>query len=196
MYDFSDKILPHLYIFNPKNALANATHEKVPSLVKLISNLPRIVDPNLEDQMQVLDDQWRLLVIYDFPKYITEVEEIDHFWLLLFKDDSDTTIFSNLAKFALTVLSLPHSNADCERIFSKINRTKTKGINKLIQKTVYSILMTSEGIQYGQYGTKINKNTCVTFKPPKQMLKLMNTNNLYTKQNLNEDFIDTCLFHS
>ncbi|KAL5246452.1 hypothetical protein ACI65C_013860 [Semiaphis heraclei] len=117
-----------------------------------------IVDPNLEDQIQVLDDQWRLLVIYDFPKYITEVEETDHFWssLLLFKDDSDTTVFSNLAKFAHSVLSLPHSNADCERIFSKINRTKTKGRNKLIQKTVYSILMTSEGIQYGQYDSFSN----------------------------------------
>lgn len=179
--------------------MAYATHEKVPSLVKLISNLPRIIDPNLEDQIQVLDDQWRLLVTYDFPKYITEVEETDHFWssLILFKDDGDTTIFSNLAQFALSVLSLPHSNADCERIFSKINRTKTKGRNKVVQKTVYSILMASEGIQYGQYGTKINKNTCVTFKPPKQMLKLMNTNNLYTKLNLNEDFIDTStLFHS
>lgn len=118
---------------------------------------------------------------YDFPKNITDIEETDNFWstLLSFKDNNGSTIFSVLAKFVLTVLYLPHSNTDCERIFSKINRTKTKSRNKVIIKTVYSLLMTCEGIQYNTdtdnntSQTKIIKENCVTFIPPKQMLKMI-----------------------
>lgn len=106
-YDFSVKILPHFYIFSPKNSLIYAIQGKVPSLVisskKIFAKLPKIMDSNLEDQIQVLDDQWRLLVTSDFTKNIT-----DNFWstLLSFEDDEDFTIFSSLAKFVLTVLSL------------------------------------------------------------------------------------------
>lgn len=91
-----------------------------------------------------------MLITYTFPKYVIEVEETDYFWstLLSFKDDNGSNIFSDLAKFAFTVLSLTHLNADCERIFSNINRTKTKSRNNIVTKTVYGILMGTEGIQY------------------------------------------------
>lgn len=52
----------------------------------------------------------------------------DGFWsqLLEHRGESGIQEFQELATFALDVLSLPHSNADCERIFSKVGVCKKR----------------------------------------------------------------------
>jgi hypothetical protein len=45
-------------------------------------------------------------------------------------------LFKKLAIYVLTILSLPHSNADNERVFSKVNLIKTKSRNRLIMKSI------------------------------------------------------------
>lgn len=81
--------------------------------------------------------------------------------------------FYELAMFALSTMSLPHSNACCERIFSKVNRVKAKPRNKLVTDTVAATIMASECIK--------NKGCCYNFKPGKEMLDMMTSNNLYPK---------------
>lgn len=39
------------------------------------------------------------------------------------REDSLTRVFK---KFMLAILSLPHSNAECEKVFSRVNDIKTK----------------------------------------------------------------------
>jgi len=69
-------------------------------------------------------------------------------------------------------MSLPHSNAQCERIFRKINRMKTNVRNKLITPIVSATLMTSECIK--------QQGTCINFIPSKKMLSRMCSRNLYS----------------
>lgn len=57
------------------------------------------------------------------------------------RDDGD---FCNLANFALSVLSLPHPNAECKRVFSKVNLLKTKIRAKLNTDAVNGALLVSE----------------------------------------------------
>lgn len=67
----------------------------------------------------------------------------------------------------LGVLSLPHSNAECERIFSQVNDIKTKKRNKLLTKTIKGNIFTQQSI-------KRNGKTCVDFRPTNDMLSKMN----------------------
>ncbi|KAF0706144.1 Zinc finger protein, partial [Aphis craccivora] len=81
---------------------------------------------NSENEIQVIDDQWRSLPLESFSSVITEEKENDKFCSKLYNYKNNEIVpFKELAKFFLSVLSLPYSNADCERMFSKINRTKT-----------------------------------------------------------------------
>jgi len=135
-----------------------------------------------EKYLQQLDDQWRKLPFVQFSSNINTEIEPDKFLAKLtkFKDsDSDELEYYVLiSSFALKVLSLPHSNADCEWLFSKINREKTKSRNRLITKTVAATVLTSELISNSS-----TKGTCVTFKPENTMLSRMTSSKLYPNTN-------------
>jgi len=172
-YNFSDTILPLLNILTPSVALSvekRSEYNANESLTCLTQQLTRIVNDN---SLQIIDDQWRLLSLVALPANIINEKEPDQFWVLLKKFESGQ--FNELAMFVLSVMSLPHSNASCERIFSKINRVKTKSRNKLITNTVSSTIMASECIQR-------KEGSCYNFQPWKEMFDSMTSTNLYPKK--------------
>lgn len=196
-YDFNDPVLPLLNCLNPKEALSNMARESTPSIQNLIQKLPRIV--NSENEIQVIDDQWRSLPLESFSSVITEEKETDKFWSKLYNYKNNEIVpFKELAKFFLSVLSLPHSNADCERMFSKINRTKTSFRNRMITDTVSASLMACELLSNSSNSDSNKKGNCITFKPTIQMLKLMQSNTLYPNGNDDNETeeINSSLFHT
>jgi len=86
---------------------------------------------------------------------------------------------SPLCDFVLAVLSLPYTNADCERIFSSINGLKTKIRSKLITDTVSGVFHTKQCITSGRE----SKQNCTNFEPTSDMLSRMNSKSLYIKTN-------------
>ena len=68
-----------------------------------------------------------------FFKFISEYE-----------DNDGSRKYQCLANFALEVLSLPSSNADAERLFSKYNLIKRKERNALKLETVRALINISE----------------------------------------------------
>lgn len=132
-----------------------------------------------------------------FPSLITDEKDTDAFWAKLYNykhDGCEIVPFKELAKFSLSVLLLPHSNADCERMFSKINRTNTTTRNRMITSTVSATLMACELLS-NSHSTAGKKVTCITFEPTKKMFKLMNSDNLYQNDNETEA-LSSSLFHS
>jgi len=125
------------------------------------------------------------LSLVNISEDIINEEKPDKFCILIKKLESEQ--FKELATFALSVMSLPHSNACCERIFSKVNRIKTKSRNKLITETISATIMTSESIKKNGY--------CYNFQPPKEMFSYMTSANLYPTKTItdetekSEDFI-------
>lgn len=103
-------------------------------------------------------------------KKIVNENEPDRFWTYIKELDGEQ--FKELAEFSISVLCLPHSNASCERIFSKINSVKTKSRNKLITSTVSATVISSECVKKGD-------GNCISFKPIKDMLDRMTSSNLY-----------------
>ena len=73
-----------------------------------------------------------------------EAGAIDHFWAAMAKVpsvmDSEIYRYSALSKFAQTLLILPHSNADPERLFSMVRKIETEERRKLDPSTVCELL--------------------------------------------------------
>ncbi|KAK9872141.1 hypothetical protein WA026_016195 [Henosepilachna vigintioctopunctata] len=122
------------------------TRDIVPSLLPLMKALPRIAS---SDQHQIIDDEWRQLPSFELPAGIDVNDPIDIFWakLLECEEGDQGTTFKNVSKFVLETISLPHSNADSERIFSKINLIKTKARNKMTISTVNCVLLAKQRVR-------------------------------------------------
>lgn len=169
-FDFGNETLQYLSYLNPPKAMLQSSRNLMPSLLPLMKTLPRIVN---NQQYQVIDDEWRQLPYFELPAHIDVKGQVDVFWSkLLICDESDQGLtFKNLSKFVLNVISLPHSNADCERIFSKVNLIKTKTRNKVITPTMSGILLAKQRVQ----------GDCVNFEPSKDEYNCMTNNVLYSK---------------
>lgn len=163
-FDFNDKVLSDISILKPSNALSHKTREAFPSLVVIAEKLPRLLD---KDAYQ---DEWRKLPLYKFQENISSFEA-DKFYHYIsdITDDDNVPEFHTLSKFALNVFSLPHSNADCERIFSKVNLIKTKQRNKIITPTLNGLLLANQ---------IVSMEGCVNFEPNSDMIGKVN-NNMY-----------------
>ncbi|XP_050065744.1 uncharacterized protein LOC114131969 [Aphis gossypii] len=194
-----DPVLSKLSSLSAKNALSINYHDSHPSLVPLISIMSRIVPEDNLQLIQKIDDQWRSLPLkmIHMPESITNLqyanESPDIFWSSI-KDYNLKTeaIGQELPDFALSVLCLPHSNADCERIFSSVNAIKTKYRNKLVTETINGTILTKECVKGGRSQTK----NCVNFVPSKLMINRMTSNTLYPKKEIPSDNITTDIFYS
>ena len=76
--------------------------------------------------------------------------------------EGDKYYFKNLSKFALQMLSLPVSNADAERLFSKLSLIKTETRNRLSIKNLKSLLYVSEAVK--------EQEACYLFQPSEAMI--------------------------
>lgn len=176
-YDFNDPVISKLNCLTPSNALSGEFRKVVPSLVPLATNLPLLVSPEDISLLQRLDDQWRMLPLQCNRSLLGDRNASDKFWARVLQDEPD---FKDLADFALSVLSLPHSNAECERVFSKINLFKTKTRNRLKTATVNGALLATESV-------KSSGACCKKFSPSKDMLSRMTKKELYSNVSDDDD---------
>lgn len=146
-------------------------------MFELTQLLPRCLgDMNVQD----LDDEWRFLSLYNLPTEINSRLDVDHFWgkLLKLENENGKRLFRNIARFVLNILSIPHSNADCERTFSKVNNIKTESRNCLANETTTAILLAKQHVK--------EVGGCCAFEPTKSMLNKFNKN-MYAKVTADED---------
>ncbi|KAJ8915521.1 hypothetical protein NQ315_012402 [Exocentrus adspersus] len=71
------------------------------------------------DEIAQIDNQWRKIHLIDW----VNTSDTNKFWVevLNYKDSQGVVVFEELALFALALLTLPHSNAEVERLFSQMN---------------------------------------------------------------------------
>ncbi|KYN50039.1 hypothetical protein ALC62_00066 [Cyphomyrmex costatus] len=133
----------------------------------------------------------------EFVTVQSNISNIDTIWCEVrdLKTSSNEQSYKEIGQFALDVLVLPHSSADCERIFSKINHIKTSSRNKFLSNTVQGLLAAAECI---------SDVGCINFQPSDKMLSYMTADNIYgakktdindSKKNLdkeNEIFEEEC----
>ena len=80
--------------------------------------------PNIiaQDDPQKLDSEWREFSFTDFPPYDPKKIHMDCYWgdVAALTDGCGEMKFPTLGYFVKSLLSLPHSNADVERIFCQV----------------------------------------------------------------------------
>lgn len=150
-------MLQNVAIINPSEATAQKTLTVTPTLLPLMNQLPRLLD-SLE--AQTIDNEWRQFHNFQLPPDIKIDDPVDVFWhkINIYSDLHDIWNFRQLAKFFLNILSLLHSNADCERIFSKISLIKCQTRNKLVTNTINGLLLSSQRVDHNCVGYKPTTN--------------------------------------
>ncbi|CAG9792671.1 unnamed protein product [Diatraea saccharalis] len=126
-FALNEPVLVGISKLNPASCLNIADRDE--SIQKTLNLMPRLA-PTSMDEQQALDDQWRKL-----PKLKEQFDTTirpDEFWHKVKQLEE----FSTIGKYMLNILALPNSNAECERMFSQINDTKTKKRNRLITRTI------------------------------------------------------------
>ena len=89
----------------------------------------------------------------------------EDFWMRVkkFKNGLDEPMFPKLSKFAMKLLSLPHSTAAVERIFSSVNMVKTKARNRLTVNNLKGRLLSKQAVK--------KRGSCCSFVPPARLVR-------------------------
>lgn len=179
-FNFDDKVWANISIFDPSELFKKEMKEKYPSLQPISLLLPRCMQ---QLKMQDIDDEWRTLPFVCIPDEILMEKEVDIFWgkMLQHKGDSGVCMFANLEKFVLNILSIAHSNASCERVFSKVNNIKTKYRNKITTATLTKLILAKESIS--------EKGGCQSFEPTSNMRAKMNKH-MYISNEVDDELED------
>lgn len=120
--------------------------------------------------LQELDMQWRML--RNMQELNSLPDDVESFWKEIRKITAGdgTETFEELSNFAFNILCLPHSSANVERIFSKVNLIKSKQRNALNTETLNGLLHCKEIVEI---------QNCYDFVIRESMLSKMNKYSIY-----------------
>ncbi|QQP41297.1 Uncharacterized protein FKW44_015616 [Caligus rogercresseyi] len=118
--------------------------------------------------LAALKTQYQAVVFH--PWTTTDDCHAEAFWVEVFnyRDSSGEQAFRDLAQFTLSLLAMPLSNADVERVFSQMALVKSKLRNRIGQETLSSIL-------HVRYGLCWQGKCCRDFEPTADMLLRFNS---------------------
>lgn len=90
--------------------------------------------------------------------------DFQSFWFEIYsiKNVDNQSMFSNICNFVFNIMSLPHSSAAAERVFSRVNLIKTKSRNKLLPETCNDLLLSYELLRE-------SNNKCFDWAPNKKL---------------------------
>lgn len=173
---YNDEIFRELKFLDPSIALREESRLTFPDLRNLAKRF-QISD------ITALAYEWRMLpiVFNDADKTLLANLEIDDMWknILEKKKFNDEPFFPNLENLVYIVLSLPHSNAEAERIFSIVTDVKNKKRNRIDVTCLDAVCKVRSSFQ-------ANNIDCRTFQVDSTHLKLHNYKNLFCSDKSND----------
>lgn len=97
------------------------------------------------NEIDIIQNQWENITKQHWDSNM----DTTTFWIQVynFKNSVEETPFKELAEFVLSLLVLPFSNADVERVFSTMGLVKTKIRNRMKTDLLCSILQIREGLK-------------------------------------------------
>ena len=120
--------------------------------------------PLFNGDLPSLQQQWDRLSVVRWND--ADDAHVEEFWIQVLKytDAANEAIFADVAKFALSMLCRPLSNASVERMFSQMALIKTKLRNRMKQPLLESIM------HIRAYMSR-NEICCHKFKPSPDMYR-------------------------
>ncbi|EDO46688.1 predicted protein [Nematostella vectensis] len=152
-FPLKDPLLKHAEFLN-FHERANQTFDSVQFFISKF--------PTLEAAMY---DEFCAYQALGNDSQLSDLSRIDHIWMYLGKMEGKNGLrFGLLAQVAQYVLVLPHSNAAEERIFSTVEKNKTKYRGSLSNTTTLPSILTCKTNYF-------NHTHCYMFKPTKSVLQ-------------------------
>jgi len=164
--------LKHLKIIFPDTIFDNA----ISSLGSIFADLP-ILFGNMD--INEVDREWRKLPFIDFKSAkLDKNSNILDFWshIAKLKKGDDAPMFPLMVILVKNVMTLPHSSACVERIFSMVNAIKTKERNRLQTDNLCGLLQSKSML-------KASSSECYSYPLDNEFLKKFNQN-MYKFKNL------------
>ena len=115
------------------------------------------------ERTEIMGNVWEFALVVDGESE-AQHHRMDLIWahLSTMKNPDGTVRFAKLAKVALLVLIIPHSNAQEERVFSMVTKNKTAfRPNLRLGGTLSSILTVKQA----------NPEPCHKYEPPKEVIE-------------------------
>lgn len=161
---FENPIFQQLKFLDPHTAV----NREFSSLRDVIQTFPHKIDPV---QMQLIDEEYRIL---KFDRQVSDLLQCtstgsplssEQFWIEVGKitNNDGTFKYRNFSSLCKSLLSMPVSNAACERVFSQINLIKTEQRNRFKNTHVSALIKTKQGVK--------DEGGCINFDPKKSLLK-------------------------
>jgi hypothetical protein len=132
--------------------------------------------PNIVHDVDSLNKEIRQLKLLDIPEDVTK--DPIKFWdqINAYKDAAGQLRFQNLSQLALSLYSLPYSNAEVELIFSKMNYFKNQTRNRMSSPTLDALIRIEGGLRW-------RKEECHNFTVTNEMKSKFNTLTIYQLSN-------------
>ena len=129
------------------------------------------IDPN---DISQIERQWKTITLVQWDN----VQDTQKFWaeVSMYVDASGFNPFKEMTFCAREILTIPHSNAEVERVFSTINILKCKQRNKIGYELLNVILRIRAGLN------RVGKN-CHTYVFPESF----RTKKRFSARNLEEN---------
>lgn len=110
--------------------------------------------------------QWRTIQLRSWEATDNTIQ----FWCKVWRhrDSAGLNLFEELCSAALSVLCLPHSNVEVERLFSQMSVVKSKLRNRMGLITLSAILQV-------RYGLRLVGDCCCTHTLPDRLLQQFGT---------------------
>ncbi|KAL1442126.1 hypothetical protein MTO96_046532 [Rhipicephalus appendiculatus] len=95
------------------------------------------------EAVDALEVEFSKLQAQDLPPHILQEERVDAQWRMVsqLRTADGRLKFSRIAEVMLGILSIPHSNAECERLFSLVRKTRTEFRSSMSDKTLGHVLL-------------------------------------------------------
>ncbi|KAJ8032743.1 Zinc finger MYM-type protein 6 [Holothuria leucospilota] len=96
-----------------------------------------------EDDMDLLQREFNNYQVFEFPESVLSKQRIDEQWhqIGLLRDENEQLRFPKLAYIMQGVITMFHSNSDCERIFSYVTKTATSMRPNLGSSTLSNLMV-------------------------------------------------------
>lgn len=158
-FEFGNGILKFMNNFEPSVALSG----RIPSVLPIMN----VVAP-LKLDIDLVNSDWRHLADVEELKPLQSLK-IEEFWYQIggLKDEDGQIMFNNISKVVNSLLCLPQSSANVERIFSQHNNIKTELRNRLGIDTSNALLHAKDMLKCFDEGQPI---CCFDFKPSDAMI--------------------------
>lgn len=162
-FPIQDEVLKRLTFLNPATINSTTAFD----VTRVATLFPNII---AENDVHKIDHEWREMQFLDPAEIPTSStsskrQDVVTFWANIncITDTNGDIQFPTISKLSKSLLSLPHSNTEVERVFSQLVLLKTKTRNKLKPNTLDSLLLVKQNMP----------SSCVDFQPDDMMYKRM-----------------------